>query len=557
MAVVLAASAAVAGAGGGDAGATVPPPSITATPSTGLLYGQQVTVQGAGASPDSEVFTLECNLAPGQPTIDTEGVDLPVGCSGLFGFDEFSEPFALTSGTGTFTSTVVVLTGIVGPPTTGQDSAGRNASTDAAAYPCPPTPAQQVADVSCGVAFVPLPDDPTEAATSALVSAPITFGTPVTTSPTLSATPSTGLSSGESVTLTGAGYTPDSPFDVAECNVTPGEPPASYGGFTGIGCSGSSDDGLVLVGTSPQPVTDAGGGLSQTATVEEGNIGGSAQSAAYPCPPTPAQVTAGGYCAFEVDDAAGERVLTPALTITGPIPVPSLTVDPSTQLVAGEQVTVQASGMAPNSQGAAVECNLDPDQPTIPVDGIAAPVSCSNPFDGDLSIVSPTGTVTTSVTITTGVTGPPSDGTDSGGGDAAVDAADYPCPPTPAQQADGITCGIDWGDLSGDLASAPISFAPPPPPAPVPPAPTTSDGKGYWLVASDGGIFAYGDAGFHGSAGGTTLDKPIVGMAATPDGKGYWLVASDGGIFAYGDAGFYGSAGGTTLDKPIVGMAAG
>ena len=32
------------------------------------------------------------------------------------------------------------------------------------------------------------------------------------------------------------------------------------------------------------------------------------------------------------------------------------------------------------------------------------------------------------------------------------------------------------------------------------------------------------------------LNRPIVGMAATPDGKGYWLVASDGGIFAFGDA---------------------
>ena len=34
-------------------------------------------------------------------------------------------------------------------------------------------------------------------------------------------------------------------------------------------------------------------------------------------------------------------------------------------------------------------------------------------------------------------------------------------------------------------------------------------------------------------------------MAATPDGKGYWLVASDGGIFAFGDAPFYGSTGGS------------
>ncbi len=43
-------------------------------------------------------------------------------------------------------------------------------------------------------------------------------------------------------------------------------------------------------------------------------------------------------------------------------------------------------------------------------------------------------------------------------------------------------------------------------------------------------------------------------MAATPDGGGYWLVASDGGIFTYGDAPFYGSTGGIRLNKPIVGM---
>ncbi len=84
----------------------------------------------------------------------------------------------------------------------------------------------------------------------------------------------------------------------------------------------------------------------------------------------------------------------------------------------------------------------------------------------------------------------------------------------------------------------------------------TPDGKGYWLVASDGGIFGFGDAGFHGSTGAITLNKPIVGMAATPDGKGYWLVASDGGIFGFGDAGFHGSTGAITLNKPIVGMAA-
>ena len=84
----------------------------------------------------------------------------------------------------------------------------------------------------------------------------------------------------------------------------------------------------------------------------------------------------------------------------------------------------------------------------------------------------------------------------------------------------------------------------------------TPDGGGYWLVASDGGIFTKGDAGFFGSTGNIVLNKPIVGMAATPDGQGYWLVASDGGIFTKGDAGFYGSTGNIVLNKPIVGMAA-
>ncbi len=83
---------------------------------------------------------------------------------------------------------------------------------------------------------------------------------------------------------------------------------------------------------------------------------------------------------------------------------------------------------------------------------------------------------------------------------------------------------------------------------------TASQG-GYWLVASDGGIFSYGDARFFGSEGGKPLNAPIVGMAPTPDGGGYWMVASDGGIFSFGDAAFHGSMGGKPLNKPIVGMA--
>jgi hypothetical protein len=68
---------------------------------------------------------------------------------------------------------------------------------------------------------------------------------------------------------------------------------------------------------------------------------------------------------------------------------------------------------------------------------------------------------------------------------------------------------------------------------------STHDGRGYWFLASDGGVFSFGDAAFQGSAGGIALVAPVTGMAAHTGG-GYWLVAADGGIFSYG-APFFGA----------------
>jgi hypothetical protein len=87
-------------------------------------------------------------------------------------------------------------------------------------------------------------------------------------------------------------------------------------------------------------------------------------------------------------------------------------------------------------------------------------------------------------------------------------------------------------------------------------APATFDGKGYWEVGADGGVFSFGNAVFNGSEVGKQLNQPVVGVASTPDGEGYWEVAADGGVFAFGNAAFYGSEGGRHLDQAVVGIAA-
>ena len=49
---------------------------------------------------------------------------------------------------------------------------------------------------------------------------------------------------------------------------------------------------------------------------------------------------------------------------------------------------------------------------------------------------------------------------------------------------------------------------------------STPSGRGYWLVASDGGVFSFGDATFHGSTSSMQLNRPIVGMATTASHDG-------------------------------------
>jgi hypothetical protein len=79
---------------------------------------------------------------------------------------------------------------------------------------------------------------------------------------------------------------------------------------------------------------------------------------------------------------------------------------------------------------------------------------------------------------------------------------------------------------------------------------------GYYIFATDGGVFTFGAAAhhFYGSMGGKSLKKPVSGMAVMPKGDGYMLCGQDGGVFAFGSANklFAGSLAGKKLAAPIV-----
>jgi hypothetical protein len=69
-------------------------------------------------------------------------------------------------------------------------------------------------------------------------------------------------------------------------------------------------------------------------------------------------------------------------------------------------------------------------------------------------------------------------------------------------------------------------------------------------------VFPYGDAKSHGDLCKLALFGPVIASVGMRDGNGYYMVGSDGGIFAFGSAQFHGSMGGRRVDGRIVGIAA-
>jgi hypothetical protein len=309
-----------------SAWATTPSISFTQTAPIGPTSDLPTTVTGTGFHHSSVGALFECSTASGQPTIDatsTPGIKtsdlgkLPVSCG--------QETPVITTAKGDLPATAIVglEEGVVGPPTTGPDSTGGDAATDAGNYPCPPSAAQSSAQ--CVVMYVDAAGD--------TASAPITFASPTTAttgptscvgqansttagSATLTVTPATCLVGGQLVQITGSGLATSSEGTLLECNSDASQPVLSLGGQTiPVSCSSldvvtttatggftaKAGEFTIQTGTTGPPLagTDSTGGNDATDAVN------------YPCPPTAAQIAAGDSCEIVLRDAGGDDLTVP------------------------------------------------------------------------------------------------------------------------------------------------------------------------------------------------------------------------------------------------------
>ena len=94
---------------------------------------------------------------------------------------------------------------------------------------------------------------------------------------------------------------------------------------------------------------------------------------------------------------------------------------------------------------------------------------------------------------------------------------------------------LSYGDVAGQggylsgLVGSPVSISGQP------------GTNGFVITTSSGCAYAYNGGQYYGGMCGVALNGPIVGITSTSDGKGYWMVASDGGVFTFGDAQFQGA----------------
>jgi len=318
------------------AGATL---TIT-PPTTGLTNPTLVTVGGTGFGASQTVKIFQCNLSPGEPTIDynqggTDYGQLPVGCGAVT--QVTSKP------TGKFSGVFAgIQGGALGPPGVGTDSSGGDATLDAKKYPCPVYVSQATAGGSCALLAVDgagnqasanfqftqvsQPDPTTTTApktTCTPASGTASAKNPKTgTTGTVTVNPATCLYGGAPTTVTASGLVASSLGSILECNSDAAQPTVTYlGAAIPVSCTAvkvfsTSPTGTigpsyqafnVVVGTTGPPCSST----CTPANVDSAGNPPATDAAKYPCPPTPAQVTAGDHCVIAVGDLAGDQVAVP------------------------------------------------------------------------------------------------------------------------------------------------------------------------------------------------------------------------------------------------------
>jgi hypothetical protein len=296
---------------------------------------------------------MECNMDPSAPTVDIPDNArfksfgaLPVGCSSPLRVQ------ITVSKSGAFAAGLGIQTNVVGPPATGTDSGGGSASDDTDNYPCPPTEAQFDAGVSCAIVFRDTVGKGKKAkhegafsnisftgpfsTTTTTTTSSTTTTTTVTTPPGCTAVPTggSGLNSSRqsvatvtvnpgsclvgsfSTTITAVGLVDKSVGSFLECNSDPTQPTMNYLGTpTPVSCSKivlftTGADGSIPASSQHFTVIEGTVGPPTAGTDSSGNSA-TTDAAKYPCPPTPAQVSAGDTCQIHVGDFSGDQVVVP------------------------------------------------------------------------------------------------------------------------------------------------------------------------------------------------------------------------------------------------------
>jgi hypothetical protein len=273
------------------AGATAPDssgsPTVTATPSTGLSDGQQIEVTGSGLAPSTEYGIIECQT----------------GATDISGCDISNPPFLTTDDTGAFST-----------------------SYEAVRVITVQSPIDCAQADACILAVAPLSG-------TIAASTPISFADVTIVPPTMMATPSTGLTDEESITVSGSGYTPDAQLLLAECQA-----PA-----TGTAIDESTCDITTFFPLQADATGSFSASYEVTRVIEPDTT------------PIDCAVSACVLMAAN-DDNANQLASVPISFVDSTIPTPVLSATPSTNLKDGQKITVTGQDFRPNDSVTLVEC---------------------------------------------------------------------------------------------------------------------------------------------------------------------------------------------------------